>query len=207
MSTDPSTGATPAVSSYDEPEPPRSKSNAPNAFVPRSGQCTSRNMETGSLLSWASYRGKTRVLIGVTPGHEVDADDDSDDEDEGEGNDTAVRKTRLVMYDALVRARDVRVLTARAEAEAAARREEEEWRSSHSVSSGDEEVEEPAEEEGFIVKGRDDTVEEKADSVDAKGAEGADTAVHETLTSSTEDAELAEFERLEREVLAEVGAG
>jgi hypothetical protein len=31
--------------------------------------------------------------------------------------------------------------------------------------------------------------------------------VHETLTSSTEDAELAEFERLEREVLAEVGAG
>ena len=42
---------------------------------------------------------------------------------------------------------------------------------------------------------------------DAEGAEGADTAVHETLTSSTEDAELAEFERLEREVLAEVGAG
>ena len=37
MSTDPSTGATPAVSSYDEPEPPRSKSNAPNAFAPRSG--------------------------------------------------------------------------------------------------------------------------------------------------------------------------
>ena len=151
--------------------------------------------------------GEDAGAIGVTPGHEVDADDDSDDEDEGEGNDTAVRKTRLVMYDALVRARDMRVLTARAEAEAAARREEEEWRSSHSVSSGDEEVEEPAEEEGFIVKGRDDTVEEKADSVDAKGAEGADTAVHETLTSSTEDAELAEFERLEREVLAEVGAG
>ena len=151
--------------------------------------------------------GEDAGVIGVTPGHEVDADDDSDDEDEGEGNDTAVRKTRLVMYDALVRARDMRVLTARAEAEAAARREEEEWRSSHSVSSGDEEVEEPAEEEGFIVKGRDDTVEEKADSVDAKGAEGADTAVHETLTSSTEDAELAEFERLEREVLAEVGAG
>jgi hypothetical protein len=151
--------------------------------------------------------GEDAGVIGVKPGHEVDDDDDSDGEDEGEGNDTAVRRNRLPMYDALVRARDVRVLTARAEAEAAARREEEEWRSSHSVSSGDEEVEEPAEEEGFIVKGRDDTVEEKADSVDAKGAEGADTAVHETLTSSTEDAELAEFERLEREVLAEVGAG
>ena len=37
MSTDPSTGATPAVSSYDEPEPPRSKSNAPNAFAPNQG--------------------------------------------------------------------------------------------------------------------------------------------------------------------------
>ena len=151
--------------------------------------------------------GEDAGVIGVKPGHEAAADDDdSDDEDEENENGTAVRKTRLVMYDALVRARDVRVLTARAEAEAAARREEEEWRSSHSVSSGDEEVEEPAE-EGFIVKGRDDTVEEKADSVDAKGAEGADTTVHETLTPSTEDAELAEFERLEREVLAEVGAG
>jgi len=150
--------------------------------------------------------GEDAGVIGVKPGHEVDDDDDSDDEDEGEGNDTAVRKTRLVMYDALVRARDVRVLTERAEAELAARREEEEWRSSHSVSSGDEEVEEEAK-EGCIVEGRDDVVEEKADSVDAKGAEGADTAVHETLTSSTEDAELAEFERLEREVLAEVGAG
>ena len=153
--------------------------------------------------------GEDAGVIGVKPGHEVDDDDDSDDEDEDEENDTAVRINRLVMYDALVRARDVRVLTARAEAEAAARREEEELRSSHSVSSGDEEVEEPATEEGCIVKGRDDVkvVEEKADSVDAKGAEGADTAVHETLTSSTEDAGLAEFERLEREVLAEVGAG
>jgi hypothetical protein len=150
--------------------------------------------------------GEDAGVIGVKPGHEVDDDDDdSDDEDEGEGNGTAVRKIRLAMYDALVRARDVRVLTERAEAEAAARREEEEeWRSSHSMSSGDEEVEEEPAEEGCIVKGRDGVVEEKADSVDAKGA---DTAVHETLTASTEDAELAEFERLEREVLAEVGAG
>ena len=37
MSTDPSTGATPAVSSYNEPGTPRSKSNEPNAFAPRSG--------------------------------------------------------------------------------------------------------------------------------------------------------------------------
>ena len=154
--------------------------------------------------------GEDAGLIGVKPGHEVDADDDSDDEDEGEGNGTAVRKTRLAMYDALVRARDVRVLTERAEAEAAARREEEEWRSSHSVSSGDEEVEEPAE-EGCIVKGRDDikVVEEKESAklpVDDTAAT-TPSAVHQTLTSSTEAAELAEFERLEREVLAEVGAG
>ena len=154
--------------------------------------------------------GEDAGVIGVKPGHEVD-DDDSDGEDEGEGNDTAVRRNRLPMYDALVRARDVRVLTARAEAEAAARREEEEWRSSHSVSSGDEEVEEPATEEGCIVKGQDDVkVVEKEESADTSvdDTTEAPSAVHETLTPpSTEDAELAEFERLEREVLAEVGAG
>lgn len=155
--------------------------------------------------------GEDAGVIGVKPGHEAADDDDSDDEDEENENGTAVRKTRLVMYDALVRARDVRVLTERAEAEAAARREEEEWRSSHSLSSGDEEVEEEPAEEGCIVKGRDDikVVEEKEESAKLPVDDTAETpsAVHETLTSSTEDAELAEFKRLEREVLAEVGAG
>ena len=71
-------------------------------------------------------------------------------------------------------------------------------------------MEEPAE-EGCIVKGRDDikVVEEKESAklpVDDTAAT-TPSAVHQTLTSSTEAAELAEFERLEREVLAEVGAG
>ena len=155
--------------------------------------------------------GEYAGVTGVKPGHEVDADDDSDDEDEYNENGTAVRINRLAMYDALLRARDVRVLTERAEAESAARREEEEWRSSHSVSSGDEEVEEPATEEGCVVKGQDDVkVVEKEESADTSvdDTTEAPSAVHETLTPpSTEDAELAEFERLEREVLAEVGAG
>ena len=155
--------------------------------------------------------GEDAGVTGVKPGHEVDDDDDSDDEDEYNENGTTVRINRLAMYDALLRARDVRVLTERAEAESAARREEEEWRSSHSVSSGDEEVEEPATEEGCIVKGQDDVkVVEKEESADTSvdDTTEAPSAVHETLTPpSTEDAELAEFERLEREVLAEVGAG
>ena len=90
----------------------------------------------------------------------------------------------------LVRERDVGVLREREEREARAR-EEEEWRSSRS----DEEDEDEDEGEG----GRDGR------ALRAVASNEEDESFVEELTPEEED-ELAEFERLERQVAAEVGA-
>ena len=97
----------------------------------------------------------------------------------------------MARYRALVRERDVGVLREREEREARAR-EEEEWRSSRS----DEEDEDEGDEgEG----GRDGR------ALRAVASNEEDESFVEELTPEEED-ELAEFERLERQVAAEVGA-
>lgn len=94
----------------------------------------------------------------------------------------------MARYRALVRERDVGVLRVREEREARAR-EEEEWRSSRSDDDDDED-------EGEV--GRDGVARAVASNKE-------DESFVEELTPE-EDDELAEFERLEREVTAEVGA-
>ena len=111
--------------------------------------------------------------------------DDSTDEARGSGVGGF-----LARYRALVRERDVGVLREREEREARAR-EEEEWRSSRS----DEEDEDEDEGEG----GRDGR------ALRAVASNEEDESFVEELTPEEED-ELAEFERLERQVAAEVGA-
>ena len=113
--------------------------------------------------------------------------DDSEDEARGSGG-----VEFLARYRALVRERDVRVLREREEREARAREEEEEWRSSRS----DDEDDEDDEDEGDV--GRDGLARAVASNEE-------DESFVEELTPEEED-ELAEFERLEREVTAEVGA-
>ena len=113
--------------------------------------------------------------------------DDSEDEARGSGG-----VEFLARYRALVRERDVRVLREREEREARAREEEEEWRSSRS----DDDDDEDDEDEGDV--GRDGLARAVASNEE-------DESFVEELTPEEED-ELAEFERLEREVTAEVGA-
>ena len=96
----------------------------------------------------------------------------------------------MARYRALVRERDVGVLREREEREAR-EREEEEWRSSRS----DEEDEDADAGEG----GRDGR------ALRAVASNEEDESFVEELTPEEED-ELAEFERLERQVAAEVGA-
>ena len=116
----------------------------------------------------------------------VDSGDESgDDEARGSGS-----VGFLARYRALVRERDVGVLREREDREARAR-EEEEWRSSRS----DEEDEDEDAGEG----GRDGR------ALRAVASNEEDESFVEELTPEEED-ELAEFERLEREVAAEVGA-
>ena len=111
--------------------------------------------------------------------------DDSTDEARGSGVGGF-----LARYRALVRERDVGVLREREEREARAR-EEEEWRSSRS----DEEEDDEDAGEG----GRDGR------ALRAVASNEEDESFVEELTPEEED-ELAEFERLERQVAAEVGA-
>ena len=112
--------------------------------------------------------------------------DDSTDEARGSGVGGF-----LARYRALVRERDVGVLREREEREARAREEEEEWRSSRS----DEEEDDEDAGEG----GRDGR------ALRAVASNEEDESFVEELTPEEED-ELAEFERLERQVAAEVGA-
>ena len=93
----------------------------------------------------------------------------------------------MARYRALVRERDVGVLREREEREAR-EREEEEWRSSRS------DEDEGDEEEG-----------DRDGRARAVASNEEDVSFVEELTPEEED-ELAEFERLEREVAAEVGA-
>ena len=118
----------------------------------------------------------------------VDSGDESgDDEARGSGS-----VGFLARYRALVRERDVGVLREREDREARAR-EEEEWRSSRSDDDDDDE-DEGDEEEG-----------DRDGRARAVASNEEDESFVEELTPEEED-ELAEFERLEREVAAEVGA-
>ena len=96
----------------------------------------------------------------------------------------------MARYRALVRERDVGVLREREEREARAR-EEEEWRSSR---SDEEDEDEDAGEGGWDRR-----------ALRAVASNEEDESFVEELTPEEED-ELAEFERLERQVAAEVGA-
>ena len=100
----------------------------------------------------------------------------------------------MARYRALVRERDVGVLREREEREARAR-EEEEWKSSRSDEEEEEDEDEGDEGEG----GRDGR------ALNAVASNEEDESFVEELTPEEED-ELAEFERLERQVAAEVGA-
>ena len=118
----------------------------------------------------------------------VDSGDESgDDEARGSGS-----VGFLARYRALVRERDVGVLREREDREARAR-EEEEWRSSRSDDEDDDD-DEGDEEEG-----------DRDGRARAVAPNEEDESFVEELTPEEED-ELAEFERLEREVAAEVGA-
>ena len=119
----------------------------------------------------------------------VDSGDESgDDEARGSGS-----VGFLARYRALVRERDVGVLREREDREARAR-EEEEWRSSRSDDDDDDDEDEGDEEEG-----------DRDGRARAVASNEEDESFVEELTPEEED-ELAEFERLEREVAAEVGA-
>ena len=96
----------------------------------------------------------------------------------------------MARYRALVRERDVGVLREREEREARAR-EEEEWRSSRSDEEDEDEDAGEGDRDGRALR--------------AVASNEEDESFVEELTPEEED-ELAEFERLERQVAAEVGA-